>query len=79
MAKLVARMDRVIILATPFGLRLQRMLARDGPGGLGRFLYNEFAWRRFVTCLFEDHPHVAWLEESELPEDPFGGQPRTGP
>lgn len=42
-------MDHILLLDVPFGVRLQRMIDRDGPAALGRFLYNEFGWARFVA------------------------------
>jgi energy-coupling factor transporter ATP-binding protein EcfA2 len=73
MANFVSRMDLILLLTTSFEARLQRMLARDGPAGLGRFLYNEFAWRSFVAGLFEGNARVWRVSEKELPDDPFQG------
>ena len=54
-------MDQVIVLAVPFGIRLARMIARDGPEGLGRFLYNEFAWNTYLAASFAASTRVVHL------------------
>ena len=51
-------MDQILWLQVPFGTRLQRMIDRDGPAALGRFLYNEFAWNRYLVPLLEGNRRV---------------------
>jgi hypothetical protein len=71
MTEILARMDLVLILDTPFAVRLRRMTDRDGPESLGRFLFNEFAWHRYLEPLLQAHPKIRFVRESDLPCDPF--------
>ncbi len=56
--RLLGSMDQILWLQLPFGTRLQRMIDRDGPSALGRFLYNEFAWNRYLVPLLEGNRKV---------------------
>lgn len=58
-------MDHILWLEVPFATRLQRMIYRDGPSALGRFLYNEFAWNRFLAPLLEGNRNVRRLSPEE--------------
>lgn len=71
MAEIVAGMDLILVLDTPFAVRLRRMIDRDGPESLGRFLFNEFAWHRYLVPLLEAHPRARFVREEDLPGDPF--------
>lgn len=71
MADIVACMDLILVLDAPFAIRFQRMIDRDGPESLGRFLFNEFAWHRYLMPLFEGNPKARFVREEELPKDPF--------
>jgi hypothetical protein len=59
--RLLASMDQILWLQVPFGMRLHRMIERDGPAALGRFLYNEFAWNRYLAPLLEGNRKVRRL------------------
>ncbi len=71
MAEIVAAMDLILVLDTPFSIRFRRMIDRDGPESLGRFLFNEFAWHRYLVPLLEGQPRARFVREEELPGDPF--------
>ncbi len=59
------RMDQVMVLDEPFATRLERALERDGPRALGRFLYNEFAWRTYLAGLFATGTNIRHLSAEE--------------
>jgi len=78
MAAFIASMDRIVLLDPPFDVRLERMIRRDGPAALGRFLYNEFAWHRYVLPLLADHRELWRVQGSEAGIDPFSDSPPAG-
>ena len=61
-------MDLVVQLNVPFEVRLRRMIERDGPEAMGRFLYNEFAWHEYLTGMLAHARRVEVLKVGRTEE-----------